>query len=249
VWNRVTGATLVAGLAFGLLTVPALAAEEIGQAGPGGAAMIGCAGNEAYNQGAIAGTPSYSPSASGVITSVSARANAQEDQTIQLLVLGHDPAGDERQFITTQQDVVRTLATPNTVNTFSGLHIPIDPSQRIGAYLPFGSTLDCEYDTVAGDDVWFSFGGFPAVGESENYGGTNSGRRLNLAASVEPDADGDGFGDETQDQCPTNAGTQGACPSAQQPQQKRCKKGFHRKKVKTKSGKTKKKCVRKKKRK
>jgi hypothetical protein len=25
-------------------------------------------------------------------------------------------------------------------------------------------------------------------------------------------ADHDGFGDETQDQCPTNAGTQGACP-------------------------------------
>jgi hypothetical protein len=33
-------------------------------------------------------------------------------------------------------------------------------------------------------------------------------------ADVEPDADRDGFGDETQDQCPTNASTQGSCPPA-----------------------------------
>lgn len=241
-----TSTAFAVGIAFGLLTAPALAAEEIGQAGPGGSAMIGCAGNEAYNQGAIAGSPSYSPTSSGVITSVSAMANAMSNQTMQVLVLESDPAGDERQFITRQQDVVRTLATANAVNTFSGIHIPIEPSQRIGAYLPPGSNLDCEFDTVAGDDVWFSFGGFPGVGESENYGGTNPGRRLNLAARVEPDADRDGFGDETQDQCSTNAATQATCPTPQQPQ-KRCKKGFHRKKIKTKSGKIKKKCVRKKK--
>jgi hypothetical protein len=33
-------------------------------------------------------------------------------------------------------------------------------------------------------------------------------------ADVEPDADGDGFGDETQDQCPANASTPGPCPPA-----------------------------------
>lgn len=31
-------------------------------------------------------------------------------------------------------------------------------------------------------------------------------------ADVEPDADGDGFGDETQDACPAAAGTAGGCP-------------------------------------
>jgi hypothetical protein len=34
---------------------------------------------------------------------------------------------------------------------------------------------------------------------------------LLLQATVEPDADRDGFGDETQDQCPSQKGTQGAC--------------------------------------
>jgi hypothetical protein len=33
-----------------------------------------------------------------------------------------------------------------------------------------------------------------------------------VTVQVEPDADGDGYGDETQDQCPTDATTQGACP-------------------------------------
>lgn len=35
---------------------------------------------------------------------------------------------------------------------------------------------------------------------------------LLLNADVEPDADHDGYGDETQDLCPTDASTQGACP-------------------------------------
>jgi hypothetical protein len=37
-------------------------------------------------------------------------------------------------------------------------------------------------------------------------------------ADIEADADKDGFGDETQDQCPTNASTQGPCPSSATPQ-------------------------------
>jgi hypothetical protein len=38
-----------------------------------------------------------------------------------------------------------------------------------------------------------------------------AGYRMDVSAVVEPDADKDGFGDETQDQCPADATTQGAC--------------------------------------
>jgi hypothetical protein len=40
--------------------------------------------------------------------------------------------------------------------------------------------------------------------------------RMDVAAVLEPDADGDNFGDETQDLCPTDATKQGECvaPSA-----------------------------------
>jgi ribosomal protein S8E len=36
---------------------------------------------------------------------------------------------------------------------------------------------------------------------------------VNLSAVLEPDADGDGYGDVTQDLCPTNAATHDACPT------------------------------------
>ncbi|MBS1846028.1 MAG: hypothetical protein JST53_16555 [Actinobacteria bacterium] len=40
----------------------------------------------------------------------------------------------------------------------------------------------------------------------------SSGLQVPITARVEPDADGDGYGDETQDQCPQSAAYQTACP-------------------------------------
>jgi hypothetical protein len=49
-------------------------------------------------------------------------------------------------------------------------------------------------------------------GETRGPGGfVNGNGALALNADVEPDADGDGFGDETQDGCPSDATRQGAC--------------------------------------
>ena len=42
-------------------------------------------------------------------------------------------------------------------------------------------------------------------------------KELTINADVEADADGDGYGDETQDQCPTDASTQGPCPVSNPP--------------------------------
>ncbi len=53
---------------------------------------------------------------------------------------------------------------------------------------------------------------------------------------IEPDADLDGFGDETQDRCPTNAATQAACPATATPATtpaKKCKKKKRKKKGKS----------------
>ena len=43
------------------------------------------------------------------------------------------------------------------------------------------------------------------------YTDTAADYKLDLSATLEPDADSDGFGDETQDQCPTDASTQAEC--------------------------------------
>ena len=45
----------------------------------------------------------------------------------------------------------------------------------------------------------------------------NAAGQLLVNASLEPDADGDGFGDETQDGCPADPATSGACPDAVAP--------------------------------
>jgi hypothetical protein len=51
----------------------------------------------------------------------------------------------------------------------------------------------------------------PLVDGSGAQGSLESSGQLLVQASIEPDADGDGFGDETQDQCPSQASTQGPC--------------------------------------
>lgn len=51
----------------------------------------------------------------------------------------------------------------------------------------------------------------PATDLLWNAGSTNA--RLSVSATLEPDADGDGFGDETQDQCFTDPTTHGPCPT------------------------------------
>ncbi len=96
--------------------------------------------------------------------------------------------------------------------------------------------------TVPGDKV--------AVYEPELANGATEprdaffGAELTLNADVELDADGDGFGDETQDACPTNGAIQTVCPTPPAvllQTKKKCKKG--RKLVKRKG---KLKCVKKK---
>jgi Ca2+-binding RTX toxin-like protein len=66
----------------------------------------------------------------------------------------------------------------------------------------------------AGDQVrYFLSPTEPAKGSTQTTTGLLSAERILIAANVEPDSDRDGFGDETQDQCPTNATIQGPCPA------------------------------------
>ena len=97
-------------------------------------------------------------------------------------------------------------------NSFSA-RIPVLAGDRLGFFSPsvYGPIV-CE--EPSGSAV---FGGYEGSG-----GGVGSSvvfvtipvseARIPLFAAVEPDADGDGFGDETQDACPQSAASQAACP-------------------------------------
>lgn len=49
-------------------------------------------------------------------------------------------------------------------------------------------------------------------GDTAGFAPEASGTRFAIGAVMEADADGDGYGDETQDLCPTSASTQASCP-------------------------------------
>lgn len=74
-----------------------------------------------------------------------------------------------------------------------------------------------------GIDCCASFGNFfgssgtrylwvPALADGQTSPAFSDALQLLVNADVEPDADRDGFGDETQDRCPSEASTQGECP-------------------------------------
>lgn len=189
------------------------AAQTIGQAATGS----GCTGGEAYTQGPLFAS-TYRPTASGVITSWSSFASSTPNTQLVLLVLRPNPAGSTH-FIATQKDQARVLTQANALNTFSGLHLPIQAGEQLGLFLPSGSA-DCFFDAPPDTGLFFT-GGDPPLNVDVDFTGSNTDRRLNASAVVEPDADRDGFGDETQDGCPSSAAAQGSCPVAKH---KKCRK-------------------------
>jgi hypothetical protein len=94
-------------------------------------------------------------------------------------------------------------------NTFE-TRIPIAAGDRIGAFGTGLGALFCEASSTPGDVMGqaatnFSIGSTATFTEQPNA-------RPALSATIEPDADGDGFGDETQDKCPQSAASQTPCP-------------------------------------
>jgi len=88
--------------------------------------------------------------------------------------------------------------------------IPVQAGDRLGFFSPssFGLVV-CE---GAGDSIVGVYEGGGSVGGTATFGSGTAPFRVPLFAAIEPDADGDGFGDETQDLCPQSAAFQTPCP-------------------------------------
>jgi len=93
------------------------------------------------------------------------------------------------------------------INVFD-TRIPVKAGDRFGTA---GKVLYCKSEN-SGDVIGRVGSVLPATGETEF---DNQEEKLLVAgtAIVEPDADGDGYGDETQDFCPISAATQASCPA------------------------------------
>ena len=180
-----------------------------------------CTGSTQYVQtSSAAPEPSYAvPAPGGVITTMSTVAPGfavSEDLIVYRFVSG-----------TTYLVVGSTGLQPLNVNVSNpfATRIPVQAGDNLGiATGPAG--FNCATNTLNTGDAFGNASGDPAVNTPQTLFGPFSGAFIDVAATVEPDADGDKFGDDTQDGCPTNAAIQTPCPASAPttPQHRRCRK-------------------------
>lgn len=98
------------------------------------------------------------------------------------------------------------------LNTFS-TRIPVQAGDLLATYGTTTTepvTVFCETGNE-GDRVGAVLGN-PATGSTAIVAEEVNKLQIPVTAVIEPDADGDGYGDETQDKCPQSAAVQGECP-------------------------------------
>ena len=182
--------------------------------------------------GSIAGADAASPCAAGPGLSCAAaqtqigaltRAAAAPGVVTTWRALGSGASGIFIAQITGDGTLTRlrtsALATVSNVPTPQPTRLPIAAGQFVGLIAPNGSSIAYREGPVPGAE---SFAWLPAPAEGVTTPSSGSANPVVGAyeATIEPDADNDGFGDETQDKClkETTAVPGGACEPA----------GFHR---------------------
>jgi hypothetical protein len=207
---RIAGGVALAALAA--LPAAASGATTIGQTSGTGS---NCSGSGfTFLQDTVAGPPSYEAPTGGVITSWSHDALAG---TASLRLKVYRRTSNPDQYSTVGESAPEL--PPPGLNTFA-TRIAVEAGDILGLSLVSGAGPSrCLITTTAMTDRARQASGDPAIGAllAGPYNGASM-RRINVSAQLEPDADGDGFGDESQDGCPTDASAQGACPDTDPPE-------------------------------
>lgn len=114
----------------------------------------------------------------------------------------------------TAQVVGEDRETVTSGSNLFDVRIPVQAGDLVGMANDGKSLIYCKQSSVGstlGDLL-----GDPGTGSTVTFEERHETEgRIPVFATVEPDADGDGYGDETQDQCPTDASTHGPCPVLQ----------------------------------
>jgi hypothetical protein len=203
---------VTAGAVFATLAGPSAAGAAV-SLGQTGAPLRGCGSGAYLIQSATDGPPSYAvPSGPyGVITSwrFQGYSEGAGPGTGRLFVWRPTAAPDQFVYVDSTRPeifaggVVRTFAT----------RLPVQVGDILGMVAPEPCLLGVPGQPAEDQVRYFLSPTEPVKGSWQTTTGLLSAERILIAANVEPDSDRDGFGDETQDQCPTNATTQGPCPT------------------------------------
>jgi uncharacterized repeat protein (TIGR01451 family) len=145
----------------------------------------------------------YTVPANGVITSWSFQADA-DGATVRLKAARRNADGT---FTVVGESDYQTVGA-NQLQSFP-TRVPVQAGDVIGTAASVGKSV--LYSGADGDTVALAAGDQPA-GSNGPYSDVH-GIRMDVTANVEPDVDGDGYGDETQDKCTNDPTLQTACSS------------------------------------
>jgi uncharacterized repeat protein (TIGR01451 family) len=178
-----------------------------------------CASGQVLLQASTAGAPSYAAPSGGVVVQWKYGATGgNPDITFKVY---HSTASPTTWFLRSKS-AVKTPGTgpdqikPNMVNTFNEVPgLPIQTGDVLGLTGNGGSGISCIDNTGSmSDRLRVKAPPEPPPGsDSGGFNGELTMQKLAVSAVIEPDADGDLYGDETQDSCPTDASVHtGGCP-------------------------------------
>ncbi|MEA2346799.1 MAG: hypothetical protein QOG62_586 [Thermoleophilaceae bacterium] len=199
-----------------LVAGPAQAATVVGNSAPGGTPLA-CT-PQSFVQAASAANNHLVPPGGGVITEWRYQADAV---TAQLALRVFSRTGATSTFTALAESEPRSTV-PNTVNKFP-TRISVSGGELIGLRVDSGGSA-CLFETFAPGDVYHQSNFALPLNTPTAFGMAFVGYHVAVAAVLEPDADHDGFGDESQDQCPADPTKQDCTPPAAPSIDKRPKK-------------------------
>ncbi|HSS04331.1 MAG TPA: hypothetical protein VLK89_03960 [Solirubrobacterales bacterium] len=197
--GRWLGTVAGAALAMSLLCVSSAAAAT----GVGGTcvANASAANSTVLSLSRGGSIPSKVPAA-GVVTGWKLQVGPGQGPVAQRLQV-FQPLAHTNLFIT--QAISETETVVEGANSFA-TRIPVEAGDRVGLYGPV-ETLFCDGDAT---DTSGLFKGEAPVGFPQTFS-IEQGLGTPVTALVEPDVDGDGYGDESQDKCPQSDSVQVKC--------------------------------------
>jgi hypothetical protein len=184
-----------------------------------------CGGDTFFQQASLG--QQYSAPSAGVITSWAFQADSAPPPV--RFKVGRPGAGNQYTIVGASDTVNPTPGALSTNQT----RISVQAGDQIGFFTGNGN---CAFEVAPAGNLITFFSADLAPGETRTFFQQDE-RLLDISATLEPDADNDGFGDETQDACPSNASSQAPCPVQHK---KKCKK--HKKKHRSAEAAKKKKC-------
>ena len=146
---------------------------------------------------------SYAAAGDGVLTHWSVGVYAVQAPGGSLALKVVRPGATAGTFTIVGEDTRTIPANPDKQTQSFDTRVPVKAGDRLAVYPDGAAQPAADNEPSARVD----FGGSPTatVGQTVTLGSSYAGSTLRLRAEIEPDADGDGYGDVTQDACPGKA--------------------------------------------